>query len=118
MFRDHEIRYLVLSVVIALAVIGWVLWYETAVEDADSLPATITAIGHGASAAVAVAILTLACWEVIMVLAKRLREREAERIRQAEEDRWVAWLERMRAAQKEGREFDEPAPSEQRNGRR
>ena len=80
------------------------------VEDADSLPATITAIGHGASAAVAVAILTLACWEVIMVLAKRLREREAERLRQEgrqeEKDRWVAWLERQRAAQKEGIEFD------------
>ena len=30
MFRDHEIRYLVLSVVIALSFIGWVLWYETA----------------------------------------------------------------------------------------
>lgn len=112
MFRDHEVRYLVLSVVIALSVSGWILWYEIAVEDADSLPATITAVGHGVSAAVAVAIFTLASWEVIMVIAKRLREREAERIRQAEEDRWVAWLERMRAAQKEGRVFDEPAPSE------
>ena len=117
MFRDHESRYLVLSVVIAQVVIGWVLWYEIAIEDADSLPATITAIGYGVSAAVAIAILTLGTWEVIMVIARRLREREAERIRQAEEDRWVAWLERMRAAQREGRAFDEPAPSERRNGK-
>ncbi len=124
MFRDHEVRYLVLSVVIALSVSGWILWYEIAVEDADSLPATITAIGHGVSAAVAVAIFTLAGWEVIMVIAKRLREREAERLRQEgiqegrqeEEDKWVAWLERMRAAQKEGRVFDEPAPSERHKG--
>lgn len=119
MFRDYEVRYLVLSVVIALGASGWVIWYETAVEDADSLPATITAIGHGISAAVAIAILTLASWEVIMVIARRWQERQEEKhkkeiqeARQEVENEWAAWLERMREAQREGREFDEPAPSE------
>ena len=51
-----------------------------------------------------------------MVIAKRLRERQLEKARQEgrqeEYTQWQAWLGRMREAEKEGREFTEPAPSE------
>ncbi len=63
-----------------------------------------------------------------MVIARRLRERQLEKAREEgrrqglEEGRkerlrevdaqWEAWLGRMREAEKEGREFTEPAPSE------
>lgn len=76
-----------------------------------------------------------------MVIARRLRERQLEKARQEgyrqgleearregfEEGRkkgfqergaqWRAWVERMREAEKEGREFNEPMPSERDNGR-
>ncbi len=126
MFRDHEAQYLIASVAIASGVIGWLLWHEIAVIDTDSLAETITALVYGVGGAIAVSIFTLAAWEVTMVIAKRLREREREKAhqegrqegRQEEYTQWQAWLERMREAQKEGREFNEPAPSERDTGQR
>lgn len=55
-----------------------------------------------------------------MVIARRINERRDKEIREEgrEEGReettgeWTAWLKRLREAQKEGREFTEPAPSE------
>ena len=54
-----------------------------------------------------------------MVIARRWQERQEEKhkkeiqeARQEVENKWAAWLDRMREAQKEGRAFDEPAPSE------
>ncbi len=52
------------------------------------------------------------------MLAQWLREREqrkrqeaAERIRQEVNQEWLAWYERMQAAQREGKPFAEPPPS-------
>ncbi len=77
---------------------------------------------HGIGAAISASIFTLAAWEVSMVIAKRWQEREREKAReegrQKADAEWQAWLERMREAQKEGREFNEPAPSERSNGQR
>ena len=114
MFRDHEALYLVLSVVIALSAILWVLWYETAVQNDDSLPATITAVGHGVSAAVAISIFTLASWEVIVVIARRSAAREAKKLSRTIDAEWTSWLESKQEAEREGRDFNEPSPSERR----
>ena len=115
-FRDHDARYLVLSVLIATCVCGFTLWYEIGVADSDSLIETAVAIGQGISAAVAIAIFILAWWEVIMVIARRINERRdramLEKGREEATGEWTAWLKRLREAQKEGREFTEPAPSE------
>ena len=128
MFRDHDARYLLLSVFIATCGFGLTLWYELGVADSDSPIETAVGIGQGVSAAVAIAIFILAWWEVIMVIARRINERRdrtmlergreegreegREKGREETAGEWTAWLERMREAQKEGREFTEPAPSE------
>ena len=41
-----------------------------------------------------------------------LRKRREERGRQLERQEWVAWLDRLKQAQADGRPFDEPPPSE------
>ncbi len=47
-----------------------------------------------------------------MVIARRINERRDRAIREEVTSEWTAWLKRLREAQKEGREFTEPAPSE------
>ena len=42
--------------------------------------------------------------------AEAERAEEAERARQSESAQWLAWYQRMQAAQQEGRPFDEPPP--------
>ena len=116
LFRDHEAKYLLASVFIALGVIGWTAWYEVVHVDRDSFPHTITAIGQGVSASVAVAILSLASWETAMVIARRINERrdraKIEEGRQQNNREWIEYLERKANAEAEGREFTEPSPAE------
>ena len=99
------------SVAIALCVVSWTAWYEIVLADRDSLPETITAIGQGISAAVAVAILSLATWEIVMVLARRMVERMREE-RNKKIQAWEDWDERRRQARMKGEEFTEPSPAE------
>jgi hypothetical protein len=111
LFRDYESKYLLASVAIALCVVSWTAWYEVVLADRDSLPETITAIGQGISAAVAVAILSLATWEIVMVLARRMVERMREE-RNKKIQAWEDWDERRRQARMKGEEFTEPSPAE------
>ena len=101
------------------SVVGWTAWYEVAHADRDSILETITAIGQGISAAVAVAILSLATWETTMVIARRMIERmREERNKQIEKQNeqiqaWEEWDERRRQARARGEEFTEPSPAEE-----
>ena len=116
MFRDHEAKYLLASVFIALCVVGWTAWYEVVHVDRNSFPDTVTSIGQGVSASVAVAILSLASWETAMVIARRINERrdraKIEEGRQHNNREWIEYLQRKANAEAEGREFTEPSPAE------
>ena len=115
LFRDYEAKYLLASVLIALCVVGWTVWYEVAHVDRASFPDTITAIGQGISASVAVAILSLASWETVMVIARRINERrdrlKVEEGRQQAHQEWIEYERRKLQAEAEGREFKEPSPA-------
>ena len=122
MFRDYDFKYLILSVFIATCVCGLVSWYEISVDDSDSVAETALGIGQGIGIAVATAILTLAWWEVVMVIARRISERREKEAREEgrkegrEEGReeanrdWLAWLERWEQARAANEEFTEPPP--------
>ena len=112
LFRDYEAKYLLASVLIALCVVGWTAWYEIAYVDSDSLADTIAAIGNGISVAVAAAILSLASWETLMVIARRINERRDKAIAEDRDRKWIDWVERKAQADKEGREFTEPSPAD------
>ena len=112
MFRDHEAKYLLASVLIALCVVGWTAWYEVFHVDRNSFPDTVTAIGQGISASVAVAILILASSETVLVIARRINERRDRSIREDRDRQWIEWLDRKAQAEVEGREFTEPSPAE------
>ena len=112
LFRDYEAKYLLASVLIALCVVGWTVWYEVAHVDRSSFQDTITAIGQGISASVAVAILSLASWETVMVIARRINSRREKAIAEDRDRQWIDWVERKAQADKEGREFTEPSPAD------
>lgn len=116
MFRDHEAKYLFASVLIALCVVGWTAWYEVAHANRNSFPDTVTAIGQGISASVAVAILSLASWETVMVLARRINERrdqaKLKEGRQQAHQEWIEYERRKQQAEAAGIDFTEPSPAE------
>ena len=112
LFRDYEAKYLLASVLIALCVIGWTAWYEIAYVERDSLSDTIATIGNGISVAVAVAILSLASWETVMVIARRINSRRDKAIAEDRDRQWIGWMERKAQAEKEGWEFTEPSPAD------
>ena len=78
MFRDHENRYLVISVVLVLALTGLVAWYEVAYRTMDSWPETVTSIGQGVASAIAVVVTILASVEVIMLFSEKYKARRFE----------------------------------------
>ena len=104
---------LTVQVVAAGAAVGW---HEVVERTHDTRLATAIAIAVGLASFTVVAIVT----SVIIVeghamLAERYFKERYERGRQKgrEEEAkvWRAWYERMRAAQAEGKPFDEPPPS-------
>ena len=116
------------QVVLAGLAVGW---YEVFVRTDDDAFATALAIGRGLEPFVVIAIVTtVIVVEGTAMLAERYFQERYERGRQKgleegiekgleegiekgleESDRaWRAWYERMRAAQAEGKPFDEPPP--------
>jgi hypothetical protein len=81
-----------------------------------NIPDTVTAMGQGISASVAVAILSLASWETVMVIARRINERrdqaKLEEGRQQAHQAWIEYERRKQQAAAEGIEFTEPSPAE------
>ena len=100
------------QVVVAGLAVGW---YEVFERTGDDGFATALAIGRGLEPFVVIAIVTtVIVVEGYAMLAERYFKERYERGRQEgheEADRaWRAWYERMRAAQAEGKPFDEPPP--------
>lgn len=109
--RDRFRLELIVSVVLALAVIAGFVWYEVAVKDEDSPMATVVAIGHGFSAAVAVSVVVVSSWAVIKVSKIMLTEWMDTKVTKRVDAEWHSHLERKEKAAEEGREFNEPPPS-------
>ena len=88
----------------------------------DALDIITGAYEKTSSQAFSILLTTYSLTEVIM-LASWLRERDQERVEKAKEQgrqegeetanqRWQDWYERLQAAQREGREFNEPPPDQ------
>ena len=104
---------LTVQVVAAGAAVGW---HEVVERTHDTRLATAIAIAVGLASFTVVAIVTsVIIVEGYAMLAERYFKERYERGRQKgrEEEAkvWRAWYERMRAAQAEGKPFDEPPPS-------
>lgn len=86
MFRGYDLRFLLPYVILLLALIGLVVWYEVAYQTVDSWPDTIKAIGNGVSSAVSATFATFATVEgtAYMVLAlmrwRKLKEEDEEKL--------------------------------------
>ena len=113
---NYDAKYLLASVAIAVCGVGWTIWYEASHGTSDSLADTVTAIGQGISAAIAVAIFIVAVGEIVMVIARRINQRrdeaKLEEGRQQERRAWIEWLERQTQAIAAGEEFTEPSPAQ------
>ena len=92
---------------------GLIAWYEIAVRTNDDAFETFISIGRHSSPFVLISVVsTTVIVEVIFMLSEWLQIRGEERGRRLERQEWEAWLDRLKQARADGRQFDEPPPSE------
>ena len=123
---SSETRTLYFRVFTALFLVGMVLLVVREVQAGDdaSVVERIMRVWESAAAvAIASAAVSLAGIEtggLIMLWREKLehvREARREEGRAQERAEWMAWYERLEAARRDGREFDEPPPFIDANGR-
>ena len=114
--REREGQFLILFVLLFLASLGLVVWYEVRHETGDDGWDTAIAIGMGMSYCVVISTaLAYAMVEGAAMLAeqfnkKRYAQGQAEG-RAERQKEWEAWNERRQEAEASGRPFDEPPPN-------
>ncbi len=136
MFRDHEIGYLIASLILVYILTGLGMWHEIAYGESETVGEHLVAFGKAAGSAIATTLIILATFEVFMVFAERYRRRRFNEAREQgreegrtegreegrtegrEEERkeWIEWLQRRDEAQRNNQPFDEPPPSERKPG--
>ena len=105
-----------------LVFLGLTIWDEVLYQSGHNVVQTILAIQRGMTANILnIAASAYVALEGVM-LAQWLRERDKRKQQEAIDQvrqQWRAWYERMQAAQREGRPFDEPPPADpnERNGK-
>jgi hypothetical protein len=98
-----------------LVFLGLTIWDEVLYQSGHNVVQTILAIQRGMTANILnIAASAYVALEGVM-LAQWLRERDKRKQQEAIDQvrqQWRAWYERMQAAQREGRPFDEPPPAD------
>lgn len=114
MFRDDEIKYVVASVAAAWTIAILVGYYETFINRADSVLATVVAVIIGAAGATGFTLLLVGTWEVFSMLARRINERRLAEAhqegRKESQKRWREWYAKL---PKEVRDQQPPPPEEE-----
>ena len=102
------------------ALIGPAIWYEVFVVTGDTWAETVFALGRDAAPGIAVvAADSVVAVDIVVILTLLYEDYRRKRIERAvvrERERWVAWNQRRLDAEAAGQRFDEPPPSERRNG--
>ena len=114
--------YLIIFSAQTLALLGLAIWYEVFVVTKDSWPETIFAIGRDVGPGVGVImaesiIITEGLFMVLFggIMRRRGERRAAEALAEGialERAKWQEWNQRRLEAEAEGRPFNEPPPSE------
>ena len=103
MFRDYEIRYVIVSVLVAWLITMLLATYEIFIDRSDTGLETAVASVVGMAIATGITLLLVGTWEVFMVLVRRYNKRRLEEARQEGKEeglkisnkRWQAWYDSL-----------------------